>query len=74
MLTPTERKEVDKLLDGQWADCDAICKALRITFGTGLKIFEYSRTASWNEASLNGQCIETRFRLRPEAKDVFVKS
>lgn len=59
------RLEVEKrLLAGEWVDCQEVQEALDIDFATGLRLFEFSRTAKWNPAPLNGQCIKTEFRLQ----------
>lgn len=49
--------------DGKWCDTQDICRLLNITFEEGLRKFEFSRTAEWNAAPLNGQKITTKFRL-----------
>lgn len=74
MLTPYEKAEMEKLCNGLWADTDVVCKVLHITFATGLKIFDFSRTAQWNAEPLQGQKITTLFKIKPEAKDVFAKN
>lgn len=63
--------ELDKFLKGEWEDCQTVCKALRITFLEGLRLFEFSRTAVWNPAPLNGQKITTQFRIRPSKVGTF---
>lgn len=52
---------------GEWCDTQDICRLLNITFVEGLRKFEFSRTAEWNKAPLEGQKITTRFRLKREA-------
>lgn len=52
------------LVNGEWVDCKLIQEALGIDFATGLKLFDFSRTAEWNPAPLNGQKITTKFRLK----------
>ena len=59
-----DNKVLKQLINGEWVDCDAVQRALGIDFGTGLKRFEFSRTAEWNPAPLNGQKITTKFRLK----------
>ena len=53
-----------RLLSGEWVDCKEVQEALGIDFETGLRLFDFSRTATWNPAPLNGQHIETKFRLK----------
>lgn len=52
------------LIKGEWVDCDKVQEALSIDFSTGLKMFDFSRTAEWNPYPLNGQKITTKFRLK----------
>ena len=52
------------LVNGEWVDCKLVQEALGIDFATGLKMFDFSRTATWNPAPLNGQKITTKFRLK----------
>lgn len=59
-----DNKVLKQLINGEWVDCDAVQRALGIDFGTGLKRFEFGRTAEWNPAPLNGQKITTKFRLQ----------
>jgi hypothetical protein len=53
-----------KFINGEWVDTDIIQTILGIDFSTGLKMFDFSRTAEWNPAPLNGQKITTKFRLK----------
>lgn len=53
-----------KFINGEWVDTDIIQIILGIDFSTGLKMFDFSRTAKWNPAPLNGQKITTKFRLK----------
>ena len=53
-----------KLLNGEWVATQDVEEALGITFREGLKRFDFSRTASWNPWPLNGQRIDTFFRLK----------
>lgn len=53
-----------KFINGEWVDTDIIQTILGIDFSTGLKMFDFSRTAAWNPAPLNGQKITTKFRLK----------
>ena len=53
-----------KFINGEWVDTDIIQTILGIDFSTGLKMFDFSRTAAWNPAPLNGQNITTKFRLK----------
>lgn len=50
--------------NGEWCDTRDICRLLNITFSDGLYMFEFSRTAEWNKAPLNGQIITTQFRRK----------
>ena len=52
------------LVNGEWVDCKLVEEALDIDFATGLKMFDFSRTAEWNPAPLNGQKIITKFKLK----------
>lgn len=52
------------LINGEWVDCDKVQEALSIDFSTGLKMFDFSRTAEWNPYPLNGQKITIKFRLK----------
>lgn len=53
-----------KFINGEWVDTDIIQTILGIDFSTGLEMFDFSRTAEWNPAPLNGQKITTKFRLK----------
>lgn len=57
-------EELKKFINGEWVDTDIIQTILGIDFSTGLKMFDFSRTAEWNPAPLNGQKITTKFRLK----------
>ena len=60
-----ERDQVLKdFFSGKWVDTDLIEKYLGITFKEGFKLFDFSRTAEWNPPPLNGQRIETFFRIK----------
>lgn len=61
-----DRDTLRKLVVGEWVDCDAVEKALAITFRQGLKLFDFGRQVAWNKAPKNGQYIVTKFRLDPE--------
>lgn len=50
--------------NGEWCNTQDICRLLNITFEEGLRRFEFSRTAEWNQPPLNGQKITTQFRIR----------
>jgi hypothetical protein len=52
--------------NGEWCDTQDICQLLNITFEEGLRRFEFSRTAEWNKAPLNGQRITTKFKIKKE--------
>ena len=60
----TENDILKRLINGEWVDCDDVQKALGIDFRTGLKMFDFSRTAEWNPYPLNGQKITIKFRLK----------
>lgn len=72
------RKKLETLIafiKGEWQDCETICNILGIEFRTGLGMFDFSRTAEWNPAPLNGQTIATKFRpkemeLRSRVKEL----
>lgn len=53
------------MLNGEWVDTDKIQTLLGIDFSEGFKRFDFSRTAEWNPAPLNGQKITTKFKLKP---------
>lgn len=55
---------LQRLVNGEWVATQDVEEALGITFREGLKRFEFSREASWNPWPLNGQRIETFFRLK----------
>ena len=59
-----ENKVLKNLIFGKWVDCELVCKALNIDFSTGLKMFDFGRTAEWCKAPLNGQKITTKFKLK----------
>ena len=52
-----------KLLNGEWADTDAVQEALGISFSEGMKMFDFGRMVAWNRPPLNGQRIVTKFRI-----------
>lgn len=60
------------LLKGEWVDSDNVEKALNMSFGDCLKIFDFNRTAEWwsfigktdEERNRNGQKISTFFRVK----------
>ena len=52
------------LINGEWVDCKLVEETLDIDFATGLKMLNFSRTAEWNPAPMNGQKITTKFRLK----------
>ena len=52
-----------QFINGEWVDCKEIQEALSIDFATGLKRFDFSRTAEWCPAPLCGQKITSKFRL-----------
>ena len=68
----TEVETLKKLIQGEWVDTELVCKALSIDFSTGMKMFDFSRTAEWNKPPLNGQKVTTKFRLKNqnERRDV----
>lgn len=72
------RKNLETLIaftKGEWQDCETICSILGIDFSMAHGMFDFSRTAEWNPAPLNGQKITTKFRpkdiaLRARLKDL----
>lgn len=52
--------------DGQWCDTEDICRLLDISFVEGFRKFDFSRTAEWNPAPLEGQKITTKFRIKKD--------
>lgn len=64
VVPKAENDALKQLIKGEWVDCDAVQKALGIDFATGMKMFDFSRTAEWNPKPLNGQKITTKFRLK----------
>ena len=64
-----EKAALEALIRGEWVDSAAVLSAMKIDFKTGMHMFELSRTVEWNPAPLNGQKVETRFRLRKERWD-----
>ena len=63
-LTEQEREQLKAFCLGEWVETALIEKALNIDFGQGLKMFDFSREATWNPAPLNGQRIITKFKLK----------
>lgn len=61
-----DRDTLRKLVAGEWVDCEAVQRALDITFSQGLKMFDFGRQVAWNKFPKNGQYIVTKFRLDPE--------
>lgn len=55
-----------KLLNGEWVNTEDVEKYFNISFADGMKLFEFSRTAEWNQLPLEGQKITTKFRLKNE--------
>ena len=51
------------LVKGEWVDTERICTALGITFGEGMKMFDFGRMVAWNKAPKNGQYVVTKFRI-----------
>ena len=60
----TKNDVLKRLFNGEWVDCEDVQEALGIDFKTGLKMFDFSRTAEWNPYPLNGQKITIKFRLK----------
>ena len=58
------QRVLEKFFSGEWVDTADIETHLGIPFKLGYKLFEFSRTAEWNEAPLNGQRVTTQFRLK----------
>lgn len=50
-------------VNGKSIDTTIIQDILQISFKEGLSRFSFSRTATWNDPPLNGQRIETKFKL-----------
>ncbi len=73
LLDMERGKVLERLLAGEWIDTGDIEKYFNIDFTTGWKLFEFSRTAEWNPAPLNGQKITTKFRLK-QTKSIDVDS
>lgn len=67
--TQDQINAIRDLFKGEWVDTDLVCKALNIDFSTGLKMFDFSRTARWCDPPLNGQIITTKFKLKKEKDD-----
>lgn len=61
-----DRDTLRKLITGEWVDCEAVQRALDITFSQGLKMFDFGRQVAWNKPPKNGQYVVTKFRLDPE--------
>lgn len=61
-----DRDTLRKLVAGEWVDCEAVQRALDITFSQGLKMFDFGRQVAWNKPPKNGQYVVTKFRLDPE--------
>ena len=61
-----DRDVLRKLVTGEWVDCEAVQRALDITFSQGLKMFDFGRQVAWNKAPKNGQYVVTKFRLDPD--------
>lgn len=61
-----DRNTLRKLVAGEWVDCEAVQRALDITFSQGLKMFDFGRQVAWNKPPKNGQYVVTKFRLDPE--------
>ena len=58
-----DRDTLRKLIAGEWVDCEAVQRALDITFSQGLKMFDFGRMVAWNKQPKNGQFIVTKFRI-----------
>ena len=59
-----DEKIINAFINGEWCDTNDICRLLKISFADGLKCFDFSRTAEWNAAPLEGQKITTKFRIK----------
>lgn len=57
---------IQRFILGEWVNTDDVCRILHISFCDGFRIFDFSRTASWCKPPLEGQCIETKFRIKPK--------
>lgn len=63
-MTEQETAVLKRLLNGEWVNTKDVEKYLNISFLEGMKLFDFSRKAEWNEPPLEGQKITTRFRLK----------
>lgn len=63
-MSVLENSQIVAFLRGEWVDCDIVCEYFGISFSDGLKLFDFGRMAHWNPAPLNGQRIDTKFRLK----------
>jgi hypothetical protein len=61
--TEENKETINQIMSGEWVDTDKVEKAFNIDFSKGMEVFEFSRTAEWNPAPLNGQKITTKFKL-----------
>ena len=64
ILTKTEQEQLKLFCMGEWVDTNIVKKALGVDFKTGLKLFDFCRSANWNSSPLNGQCVSTKFKLK----------
>lgn len=55
---------LERFQNGEWCDANEVCELLGITFSEGLKMFDFSRTAEWNNPPLEGQKITCEFRIK----------
>lgn len=63
-MSVLDNPQIVDFLRGNWVDCDVVCEYFGISFSDGLKLFDFGRMAYWNAAPLNGQRVETKFRLK----------
>lgn len=64
----TDKDILTAFNNGEWCNTQDICRLLNITFEEGLHKFEFSRTAKWHKAPLEGQKITCKFRIKQEER------
>lgn len=63
-MSDLDNPQIVDFFRGNWVDCGVVCKYFGISFSDGLKLFDFGRMAYSNPAPLNGQRVETKFRLK----------
>lgn len=63
------KEDMEAFFKGEWVDTQIVEEMLGIDFKTGLRLFDFSRTAEWCKPPKNGQIITTKFRLK-ECKQI----